>query len=298
MAKATAPANLAIRSRDFWINRSDPLARWWLNNDPVATAFYNSLSVIFPKGEGYLIDSVHPFRHDMPPQLAADILAYIRQEVIHTREHLAFNRHIVESGYDVSRLEKRICKILALSADAPPFIRLAITVALEHIVAIISHQLIRNPAHLKGADADIADLWRWHAAEEIEHKGVAYDAWMHATRNWSGWRRWRIRSMVMLATGWTFFSARRRDIAELLAQDGISRRAATWKMANFAVGKPGMARNVAAAWLRYFQPGFHPWDRDDSDLIGLVDRHLVDGARGCARAAAREASGRHSRRVR
>jgi predicted metal-dependent hydrolase len=40
-------------------------------------------------------------------------------------------------------------------------------------------------------------MWRWHAVEEIEHKAVAYDTYRHATRDWSRWKRWRVKSLVM-----------------------------------------------------------------------------------------------------
>src|SRR3546814_10655101 len=75
--------------------------------DPVATAFYNSMSAIFPKGEAFFIDSVRAFRDGAPPQLVADINAFIRQEATHSREHVAFNRRVADAGYDISRLEDR-----------------------------------------------------------------------------------------------------------------------------------------------------------------------------------------------
>ena len=54
--------------------------------------------------------------------------------------------------------------------------------ALEHFTAILAHELLADPRHLAGADRETADLWRWHACEEIEHKGVAYDTWLNATQ--------------------------------------------------------------------------------------------------------------------
>ena len=54
MAKAT-PADLTITPRDRRFGRAARMGRWWLNNDPFATAFYNALSVTFPKGEGFFI---------------------------------------------------------------------------------------------------------------------------------------------------------------------------------------------------------------------------------------------------
>ncbi len=58
--------------------------------------------------------------------------------------------------------------------------------------------MLADAHHLAGADAASADLWRWHAAEEIEHKGVAYDTWLHATRDWPRSKRWKVKAKVML----------------------------------------------------------------------------------------------------
>ena len=70
--------------------------------------------------------------------------------------------------------------------------------ALEHFTAILAHELLADPRHLAGADPATAALWRWHATEEIEHKGVAYDTWLHATRAWPRSKRWKVKAKVML----------------------------------------------------------------------------------------------------
>ncbi|MFN4136012.1 MAG: hypothetical protein ACK4G2_10205, partial [Novosphingobium sp.] len=45
---APTPADLAITIRDRRFGRNEPAGRWWLNNDPVATAWHNALSATFP----------------------------------------------------------------------------------------------------------------------------------------------------------------------------------------------------------------------------------------------------------
>src|SRR3546814_11208222 len=92
--------------RNVTFGRGQPQARWWLNGDPVATAFYNSMSAIFPKGEAFFIDSVRAFRDGEPPQLVADINAFIRQEAPHSREHVEFTRRAADAGYDISVLDR------------------------------------------------------------------------------------------------------------------------------------------------------------------------------------------------
>ncbi len=271
MAKATTPADLTITPRDLRFGRGSAIRRWWLNDDPIATAFYNALSVTFPKGEGFFVDSVRNFREGTPPRLHAEIQAFIKQEVIHTREHVAFNRHVVDQGYDVAPLERDVDRALALTKGKPQIASLAATMALEHFTAMLAHELIANPKHLAGGDEQAAALWRWHAAEEIEHKGVAYDTWMHATREWTRWKRWKIKSIVMVATTFKFFQGRRRGMIELLRQDGLTGPKVWARMAWYAFGNPGMARKILGAWIAFFLPGFHPWKHDDRELIGLAE---------------------------
>ena len=265
------PADLAIRPRDRRFGRGDRLARWWLGGDPVATAFYNALSVTFPKGEAFFVESVRRFREGTPPRLAGEIAAFTRQEVMHTREHVAFNRRVAEAGYDVSRLEASVEARLAFVRSKPPIASLAATMALEHFTAILAHALLADPHHLAGGDAESAALWRWHAVEEIEHKGVAYDTWLHATRDWPRFTRWRVKSKVMLFVTRNFLVDRTAGIVDLLRQDGLTGPEAWLRMAWFAFGAPGMMRRIARAWFAYFLPGFHPWRHDDRALIALGD---------------------------
>ena len=165
-----------------------------MGGDPTATAFYNALSATFPKGEAFFVEAVRAFRDGTPPKLAQEIRAFTTQEVMHSREHVAFNKRALEAGYDLSGLEARVEWRLSITRDRPPIVNLAATMCLEHFTAILAHQLLKNPKHLDKADAESAALWRWHAIEEIEHKGVAYDTWLHATRGLSRWKRWKIKA--------------------------------------------------------------------------------------------------------
>ncbi len=275
MSKAKTPDDLTITPRDMRFGRGQTYRRWWLNDDPIATAFYNALSVTFPKGEGYFIASLRRFEADVPPQLASEIKAFVRQEAIHTREHMAFNRHVTDQGYDTSRLEARVDHELAIADGRPPIANLAATMCLEHFTAILAHQLVANPRHLAGGDRAAADLWRWHAIEEIEHKGVAYDTWLHATRHWSRFRRWRLKALVMLIVTARFYRGRTTGMLDLLAQDGLGGAKVKWRLFAYAFGRPGMARKVMGAWVAFFLPGFHPWNHDDRALIGLVDSEFA-----------------------
>jgi uncharacterized protein len=271
MTRAVTPADLTITPRDRRFGRGMRQERWWMGGDAVATAFYNALSATFPKGEGFFVEAVRMFREGADEKLAREIKAFTTQEVMHSREHVQFNRRALEAGYDLTVLEERVDRRLAVTRAKPPIVSLAATMCLEHFTAILANQLLRNPRHLAKADPESAALWRWHAIEEIEHKGVAYDTWLHATRGLSRRRRWKIKAKVMLFVTRNFIVDRTRGTLELLRQDGITGPRAWARMFWFAWVRPGMLRKIFGAWLAFFLPGFHPWNHDDRALIARIE---------------------------
>ena len=275
-AESKSPADLAIRVRDRRFGRDARQERWWLAGDPIATAWFNALSATFPRGETLFIDAVKAFREGAPPRLASEIRAFVKQEVNHTREHLAFNRAAVDAGYDLAEIDARVERLLADVYARPKIAWLAVTMALEHFTAMFAHEFLSHPEHFGGAEHEQAELWRWHAAEEIEHKGVAYDSWLHATKDWSRWKRWKVKSLLMLVITKRFVTHRFRDAKELLAQDGIAGWRATAGLLWYVFGKPGILRRIFPAWCAYFLPGFHPWNLDDRALIARYDSEFAD----------------------
>lgn len=261
------PADLTITPRDRKFDRSALERRLWHGGRVEATAIYNALSATFPLGEAFFVESVRAFRDGAPPKLADEIKAFTTQEAIHSREHDAFNRRAAEAGYDLSKLEQRVEWRLGVTRSKPPIVSLAATMALEHFTAILAHQLLKDPRHLAGADPEAAGLWRWHACEEIEHKGVAYDSWLHATRHWSRYKRWNVKAKVMLYVTRNFLVDRTAGALELMRQDGLTgAKAWAWLLWYLWV-RPGMFRKIAGAWVRFFLPGFHPWNEDDRELL-------------------------------
>lgn len=270
------PADLTITPRDRRFGREAKQRRWWMDGDPVATAFYNALSVTFPKGEAMFIEAVKAHREGVPPRLAEEIRAFTMQEVMHSREHVAFNRKVEEAGYDLTELNADVDHVIALINARPPMVNLLATIALEHYTAVLAADFLRNPVMLDGADAEWGDMWRWHAIEEIEHKGVAYDTWLHATKDWTRWRRWKAKTIMMLLVTSRFWPKRVKGMKALLAQDGITGWRASARIWWFLLGKPGVLRKLIPAWAAFFKPGFHPWEHDDRHLIGSHDSAYAD----------------------
>ena len=265
------PADLTITPRDRRFGRDSAPQRLWHGGSVEATAIYNALSSTFPIGEAYFVESVRAFREGTPPKLAEEIKAFTTQEVIHSREHDAFNRRAADAGYDLSKLEKRVEERLAVARARAPIANVAATMALEHFTAILAHELLKDPRHLEGAEPEAAELWRWHSCEEIEHKGVAYDTWLWATRDWPRWKRWKVKTKVMLYVTRNFLVDRTAGALELMRQDGVTGISAWARLLWHLWVRPGMFRKIAGAWLKYFLPAFHPWNEDDRHLLREYD---------------------------
>ncbi|MBX7483060.1 metal-dependent hydrolase [Qipengyuania qiaonensis] len=272
---APTPEDLTITVRDERFNRGTTPRRWWAG-EPFGTAWHNALSATFPRGEAFFIESVKAFREGADPKLESEIRAFVKQEINHTREHIAFNRLAEDHGYDIKAIDQRVAEMLQLLKGRPEILNLAATMALEHYTAMMAAEFLANEAHFADADAEVRDMWRWHAAEEIEHKGVAFDTWNHATRDWSAWKRWKVRSLMMLLVTGRFFRNRWQDSMNLLAQDGIVGWKARWGLFRYLTVSPGVVRRILPEWLAYFKPGFHPWDHDDRKLIEVYEGDFPD----------------------
>jgi predicted metal-dependent hydrolase len=141
---------------------------------------------------------------------------------------------------------------------------------------MFAHLFLKDPNAFFDPNGPQGAIWRWHAVEEIEHKGVAYDTFLHATRGWPRFRRWKVKALVMLMITERFIRHRSRDALDFMAQDGIVGWRAKARLAWYLAGKPGVLRRILPAWLAYFLPGFHPWNRDDRALIARYDSEFAD----------------------
>ena len=269
------PVDLHIQPRNVMFARGRSAERWWNGGDPVATAFYNSLSLTFPKGEAFFIESVRNFRDSVPAAQQAQIDAFIKQEAAHSREHSHLNSQVEQAGYDVRPMHADLDSRLEEMKDQPPIFGLVTTVALEHFTAIIAHACLKNERHFRNASADAARLWKWHAIEEIEHKGVAFDTFLAATHKLSTYKRWKFRSLVMLHISYTFLRGRVRAMRQFLQQDGMDGPRTWLRIFSYLLIYPGLLRQIFPAWLSFFRPSFHPWQHDDRALAAEHEARLA-----------------------
>ncbi|HEX4862057.1 MAG TPA: metal-dependent hydrolase [Rhizomicrobium sp.] len=272
------PADLAIRPRDIAFARGSPAApRLWLGGDPIATAFFNALSASFPQGERFFMDSVRPYRGSADAKLAGQIAAFTTQEAVHSREHLVFNTRIAEDGFDFSRIDLYLKKRFDFGRKLPRLNQLCATIALEHFTAILAHAVLSDGRDLAGAPPEIRRMWQWHAIEEIEHKAVAFDTFLMATRRFSPLRRWWIRCVSMVLSTIMFLQFLWFGTREFFRHYGIDNPRSRRALLRYLWIEPGLMRRAAPAYFAYYRPGFHPWRVDDRALIADVETALAAG---------------------
>jgi uncharacterized protein len=249
--------------------------------DPALSLVMTALSIVFPEGERFFVDSVMHYRdRAFCPDLSAAIKGFAAQEGMHSRAHAAFNAMARSQGLAVAEdLERRVRKLLRFRRKtAPAAARLAVTCALEHFTAILAEQLLTDEAHRDALDPQIRDLWVWHALEESEHKAVAFDVFQEV----SGSYALRVRVMIIVTLFFIGFIS--YSHVRLLDARGLLNARNVARTLDYLWLRPGLFRRLVPQYLAYFQPGFHPNDRDVTAL--LADwRERLFGREGTLRAA-------------
>jgi len=239
--------------------------RDWSNDDAYETTFLNALSLLFPEGEKFFVESVKQHKELITdPELARAIVGFIGQEAMHGREHRAFNEMLAQHGYtEVKQIDAKVREFLKLvRRTLPPKSQLAVTCALEHFTAMLAERLLADGALRERMHEQVKPLWLWHALEESEHKAVAFDVYRASG---GGYVR---RVLIMLATTIIFFAAQMIVHARLMSARGILWKPWTWLRGMTRMWiYPGPFSRLVPAYLAYFRPGFHPNDRDTRQLI-------------------------------
>ena len=105
-------------------------------------------------------------------------------------------------------------------------------------------------------------LWQWHAAEEMEHKAVAFDVFKAV----GGTEKMRKRAMLQGSFFLTLDVM--MGLVHMLRKDKKLWSARIWYEGwKFLFFKGGILRRVWPAYKEYYRNGFHPWDRDTRQLL-------------------------------
>jgi predicted metal-dependent hydrolase len=242
---------------DFGLDGDIP--RFWLDNDPFKSRFFDAMSMFFPEGERFFISCVRDFRDQITdPVLLAEVRDFTRQEAQHGIVHRQFNNLVKAQGVDVDLIERTTVFVLfkVLRRFMAKKFTLALTAAFEHMTALMAHGF-EGAGVMDKADPRIRAMYTWHAIEEVEHKAVAFDV-MQKVAN-VGYLR-RVFALIVATIGFpigTLAVVNRMlkvDGFGLLQRTGILAKGLWW------LYKPGgLYSPILGHYLQYFKPGFHPW---------------------------------------
>lgn len=171
-----------IRRVNFTFDKETP--RFYYKNNPFSTHFINTLHILFPTGERFFVNATLKHQKAIKDEkLKKQVRNFCGQEGIHSAMHERFWKILRSGGYDFQGYEDHIDKLLhkivakiEIEGTKINNVDLVATVCLEHFTALFGHALYKHVDVTREAiPEDLAELFQWHAAEEIEHKHVAFD---------------------------------------------------------------------------------------------------------------------------
>ncbi|MGV9663834.1 metal-dependent hydrolase [Nocardia niigatensis] len=183
----TEPGEVALHARNvqFDWSRTEPV---WLKQEPIASHVLNALSMLLPEGERmFLVTFGEALELVKDEKLREAMIGFIGQESMHAESHHGALEAVLEAhGIDVEpyvrQAEFLFRKTLGPRTEGTPAAlqqqlveRLGVIAALEHFFAFLGDWVINADLEQFDADPQMLDLFRWHGAEEVEHRMVAHD---------------------------------------------------------------------------------------------------------------------------
>lgn len=262
-----------VRRPDFGLEGN--FAKYYADGNAVLTHLLNSLHVVFPEGEKLFIRAVKNYADQITStELKARVKGFIGQETQHMAQHERIWDTLESQGvkareYDAwyaknayETVEGTIAKIAG--EDLYKKLQLSVTCALEHYTATLA-EVVMDPEinAMEGFDENMRALLTWHAAEEIEHKSVAFDVMQLVdgspiTKN-----------IGMVIGTWALLWYGAVGAVKFVAEDKALK--VTDIPVSLLAKTPLMAKLVAALVpkiLQYFRPDFHP-DQMGNEQLAL-----------------------------
>ncbi|MFF3612368.1 metal-dependent hydrolase [Streptomyces sp. NPDC002580] len=165
----------------------------WIPDEPVATHVINVLHLLLPTGERWFVKVLKealPLVRD--PGLRKDVKGFMGQEATHSVQHAYVLDHLAAQRLDTTAFTRYVDFLFErLLGDEPPLgmpvparewlrFRLSMVAAIEQFTAVLGDWVLTaDGLDLADADEVMLDLLRWHGAEEVEHRSVAFDLYQH-----------------------------------------------------------------------------------------------------------------------
>jgi predicted metal-dependent hydrolase len=256
----------------------------WIPDDPFASHVINGINLLLPAGELWfcrVYNKALPLVTD--PILRADVEGFIRQEAIHSRAHSnAEEKFLKAHGLETNEFRARAEWLFNNVLGDAPFgitalqntvlekrwliFRVGIIAAIEHFTGILGQWAMDNKSWDK-ADPVMADLFRWHLAEEVEHRTVAFDMFEHLCETQLGFYVSRQALMALVFPVFVYALAEGGRSLAKQDKDRYSRWMARQNLVRVLLELERVGRKtenvptfsfLVAATVRWISPKFHP----------------------------------------
>lgn len=235
--------------------------RHWCANNAAATAISNGINILFPHGERFFVRSVKHYLDQIEdPHLRDQVKAFFKQEGHHASAHDDFNAIMRDQGFSIDTFLERYRRITSwLESKMPAKLNLAGTAAAEHYTAILAEGSFTRGV-LDGVHPAMQQLLAWHAAEEIEHKAVAYDVLQTVDNSYALRIAGLIYATVTLSMFWAW------GTTMLVRQEKLGLRGFLRELRKLRADDPIIQRVFIAGIKQYIRRDFHPRDNHNEHL--------------------------------
>lgn len=245
----------------------DGVPMHYIPNEPMATHTINFMHLVLPEGERAMSNALAealPLIEDA--RLHEEVVGFVGQEATHAASHEGAREHLASIGLDVEpmarKMEWLVDHILGehgLSGRAKHAWlceRLGMFAALEHFTAVVGEWLLHADQLAEaGMHPTMLDLVRWHGAEEVEHRNVAFDAFMYVDGSYA--RRVRTALLASATLGALYFATQRY----LFRHDPSPEKGRFWFLQVARAARRGLIPDLTLLVTeipKYLRPSFHP----------------------------------------
>lgn len=259
---------IVLQARDVAFDWSE-LPVHYVPGEPFVTHFCDVLHLLLPAGEEFFVEV---FKQALPliqdDQLRLDVQGFIGQEAMHAQAHTGVVDHLAVRGIDMAPFTRQIKWLFdKLLGDRPTWSqrrqqswlleRVALVAAVEHYTAILGEWILDSPAlDAINAHPVMLDMLRWHGAEEVEHKAVAFDVMKHLRAGYFRQVRTQLAVTPLMLMLWVR-GLRFMYKVDPLLPPGTKPRWRDW----FIAARRGLVPSpfeFLPAIASYYRPGFHP----------------------------------------
>jgi len=234
--------------------------------DPAAESYLVAFSLTMPYLEPYLIRTYRSIVDDITDAtLAGDVRNFIGQEAQHFQNHRRVNEMIKGQlgpsvAAELQTVEDRLdADYRRFNAEKSRRFNLVYAEGFEAMTCAMAMTMFADASAGTGMGSNgrfgpWQNLWAWHAAEEIEHRTVAFNVYEHLEGSWP----YRVAGSLRAQAH--FHRAVDQMQRVLLASQGEPSKHHV----------PSWLRNGRSRYLRTFQRGYDPATLTPDPLVDVI----------------------------